>query len=214
MIETSLNRRSLIAAATGTLAAAALPRWALAMPSVSEVAHDPAIPALANPEGDVTIVEVVDYQCPYCKLCYFEIMKLVAEDPGIRLVIKDWPIFGPASEFAARSLLASADDPAYARSVDALMRNDRRLTKRRVESLIEEAGNDLSMLPYRMASLSPMIDLVLARNAAHASEFKLQGTPALLVGRTLYRHGLPLADLRRAVAEARATTDSAAMPRV
>lgn len=207
MIKTSLNRRSLVAGAAGTLAAAALPRWALAMPSISEVAHDPAIPALANPEGDVTIVEIVDYQCAYCKLSYFEIMKLVAEDPGIRLVIKDWPIFGPVSEFAARSLLASTDDPAYVRAVDALMRNDRRLTKRRVESLIMDAGIDLSMLRDRMVFRRPMIDLVLARNAEHASEFKLEGTPALLVGSVLYRHGMPLADLRKAVAKARAAPD-------
>jgi protein-disulfide isomerase len=211
MMKNSLSRRSLVFGATGTVAAAALPRWALAMPSVSEVAHDPVIPALANPEGDVTIVEVVDYQCVYCKRYYFEIMKLVAEDPGIRLVIMDWPVFGPASEFAARSLLASADDPAYPLAVDALMRNNRRLTKQRVADLIGDVGIDLSMLSHRMAFHGPAIDLVLARNAEHASEFKLKGIPALLVGRVLYRRGLPLAELRRAVAEARATMDSVAM---
>src|SRR5690606_15964841 len=129
-----------VAGAAGAAVLAVLQSPAFALPSVDEVARDPSIPALANPEGDVTIVEIVDYQCPYCKLCYLEIMKLVAEDPGIRLVVKDWPVFGPVSEFAARALLASADDPAYAVAVDRLMRNERKLTKRRAESILGEAG--------------------------------------------------------------------------
>lgn len=205
MIKTTFNRRSLITGAAGALAAVAWPRWALAMPSVSEVAYDPAMPALANPEGDVTIVEIVDYQCPYCKLAYLEIMRLVTEDPGIRLVMKDLPVFGPTSRFAARALLASTDDRlAYVRAVDALMRHERKLTKRRVEKLLGEAGIDVSTIEDRMASRKQAIELVLGRNIEHAVEFKLRGTPALLIGSALYRRAMPLDDLRGAVARARA----------
>ena len=206
----AINRRLLMAGPAGVLASAALPRWAIALPSVDEVAHDPAIPALANPQGDATLVEFVDYQCPYCKLCYLEIMKLVQEDIGIRLVMKDWPVFGPASEFTARALLASTDDPNYAHAVDALMRNERKLTRRHAHGLLEDAGIDLTTLDDRMGIRKPGIDQVLARNAAQASDFKLQGTPALLVGSVLYRHGLPLADLRDAVAKARSSPDHSA----
>jgi protein-disulfide isomerase len=205
-----LNRRHLIAGAAGLLASASQPRLAFALPSVDEVAHDPAIPALANPEGDVTIAEIVDYQCPYCKLCYLEIMKLVAEDPGIRLVMKDWPVFGPASEFAARALLASTDGPNYGRAVDALMRNERKLTKGRAQDLLEEAGIDMATLGDRMEARRPAIDQQLARNATQAAEFKLTGTPALLVGGVLYRHGLPLTELKKAVATARFPRDPSA----
>lgn len=200
-MKTMINRRLFVAGAGGAAALAMLSHPAFALPSAAEVAQD--IPALANPEGDVTIIEIVDYQCPYCKLCYLEIMKLVAEDPGIRLVMKDWPVFGPASEFAARALLASADDPAYPVAVDRLMRNERKLTKRRAERVLQEAGIDLAGLADRMRARQPEIGLILARSAAHAAEFKLRGTPALLVGSVLYRHGLPLNDLRDAVAKAR-----------
>ena len=210
MTGTAINRRFLFIGATGVLASVAMPRWAAALPSVDEVAHDPAIPALANPQGDVTIVEIVDYQCPYCKLCYLEIMKLVAEDRGIRLVMKDWPVFGPPSEFAARALLASTDNLNYAQAVDALMRNERKLSKRRAQGLLEDAGIDTATLAERMDVRKPAIDLVLARNASHAVDFKLAGTPALLVGGVLYRHGLPLSDLKQAVAVARASPDVSA----
>lgn len=210
MTQITLDRRLLIAGGAAAIASAMLLRPAFALPSVDEVAHDPAIPALANPQGDVTIVEIVDYQCPYCKLCYLEIMKLVAEDSGIRLVMKDWPVFGPPSEFAARALLASTDSQNYARAVDALMRNERKLSKRRARGLLEDAGIDTATLDYRIESRKPVIDHILARNASQAAEFRLTGTPALLVGSVLYRHGLPLADLRKAVDRARISPDISA----
>ena len=81
----------------------------------------PGCKAMTETGRDAYDVEITDYQCPYCKLCYFEIMKLVAEDDGIRLVVKDWPIFGPPSQFAARALLASTDNPNYAAAIDALL---------------------------------------------------------------------------------------------
>lgn len=204
MKQAALNRRSLIAGVTSALAALAVPRAASAMPAVSEVARDPALPALANARGDVTIVEIVDYQCGYCKLCYFEITKLVAEDSGIRLVLKDWPVFGPASEFAARALLAMNDDSAsYAAAVDALMRNERRLSPRRVFSLLGEAGIDVAAVQSRMEARKPRIGAILARNAEHAAQFQLRGTPAVLVGGMLYRRAMPLDELRAAVEKVR-----------
>jgi protein-disulfide isomerase len=210
MTTKALNRRLLMAGAVGVLVSTTLPRWAVALPSVDEVAHDPSIPGLANPEGDVTLVEFVDYQCPYCKLCYLEIMKLVAEDRGIRLVMKDWPVFGPASEFAARALLASTDDANYASAVDTLMRNERKLTRRRAQGLLEEGGIDMAALEGRMEARKAGIDQLLARNATQATDFKLTGTPALMVGGVLYRHGLPLEDLKKAVAVARTSHDLSA----
>lgn len=205
----TINRRQWVAGAAGVLASALLPARASSaaasntMPSVQEVAHDPAIPALGNPQGDLTIVEFVDYQCPYCKHCYFEIQELVSSDPGIRLVIKDWPIFGGASDFAARALLASSVEPAYARAVDALMGNERKLTVQRVSDLLEGAGIDPSALAGRMRAGQEVVDGILARNAAHATTFGLQGTPAVMVGKMLYRRGLRLDELRTAAATAR-----------
>lgn len=204
MTDFTSTRRSLIAGAAGFAVAAAMPRLAFAMPAVAEISHDPALPALANADGDVTIVEVVDYQCGYCKLCYLEIVKLVEEDPGIRLVFKDWPVFGPASEFAARAVLSLNDDArTYHAAIDALMRNDGRLSEKRVLRLLEGAGVDASKLQAGMDARKPEIDAILARNAAHAQEFGLRGTPAVLVGSKLFRRAMPVEDLRNAVAEAR-----------
>ena len=57
----------------------------------------PKFPSLGNPKGDLTIVEYFDYQCPYCKKTAPELAQLAREDGNIRLVLKDWPIFGDVS---------------------------------------------------------------------------------------------------------------------
>jgi len=200
MMGTTINRRTLLAGTIGALASATLPGTAIALPSVEEIANDPAIPAIANPQGDVTIVEFVDYQCPYCKLAYGEIMKLVAEDPGVRVVMKDWPIFGGVSVYAARAMAASAGDTNYPAAVAGLMANNRYLSKGRVERILGDAGVESAGLKERIAARQPGIDTLLNRNIAHARALGLTGTPGLLVGPILYKHGLGLDKLRTAVA--------------
>ena len=63
--------------------------------------RDPNAPVLGNPEGDVTVVEFFDYNCPYCRRAKPEIEALLAADPDVRLVYREWPILGEGSVFAA-----------------------------------------------------------------------------------------------------------------
>lgn len=202
MPDATIGRRRLILGAAGFAAAAAMPRMARAEITVDQIAFDPDIPALGNPNGDITIVEFVDYQCPVCKLSFRELQKLLAEDGNVRLVMKDWPIFGDASRDAASLTLAAGQD--YRAAVAALMENQYRLSSRRTNTVLEAAGIDAGMLRGVAAGKGAVIDAVLARNDAQATDFRLRGTPALVVGGTLYKRGLTVAELRAAVAKARA----------
>lgn len=197
-----VGRRLLLKGAASLVALAPLPAWARAAPTVTEVAFDPAIPALGNPEGDVTIAEFVDYQCPICKLVFVELKKLMAEDGGIRLVMKDWPIFGDVSRNAARMALSAGDH--YAAAVDALMANERGLSERRTDDILGSVGVDVAKARTGLAGHQPRIDALLSRNDAQAAGFRLQGTPALVIGGRLFKRGMPVAELREAVARARA----------
>ena len=71
------------------------------------VLRDPDIPAAGNVDGDITIVEYFDYQCPYCRKVEPELRQVVQDDGKVRLVLKDWPVLGPVSVIAARMALAS-----------------------------------------------------------------------------------------------------------
>ncbi|WP_245268747.1 DsbA family protein [Mesorhizobium loti] len=198
----SVDRRFLLKGAGSLAALAPLPAWAKMSPTVTEVAFDPAIPALGNPSGDVTIAEFVDYQCPVCKLVFVELKKLMAEDSGIRLVMKDWPIFGDVSRDAARMALLAGEH--YAAAVDALMANERGLSQHRTDDILGAIGVDVAGARAGLATRQPEIDALLSRNDAQATAFKLQGTPALVIGGRLFKRGMPVAELREAVARARA----------
>ena len=50
-----------------------------------------------NPNGDITLVEFVDYRCGYCKKAHNEVERLLSTDGNIRFVIKEFPILGDDS---------------------------------------------------------------------------------------------------------------------
>ena len=79
--------------------------------------RDPTAPVLGNPKGDITLSEFFDYNCPYCKTVMPMMQRLIAADPGLRVVFREWPVFGEGSDFAARAALAALRHAAPALSV-------------------------------------------------------------------------------------------------
>ncbi len=85
-----INRRQMLAATAAgaaTIAISGGESFAQRVPTVADVLYDKDIPVLGNPNGDVTIVEYFDYQCPYCKKGHAELMRVVENDGKVRLVL-------------------------------------------------------------------------------------------------------------------------------
>lgn len=168
------------------------------------VLRDPEVPVLGNPEGDVTIVEYFDYQCPYCRKVHPDLMRLVAEDGKLRLVLKDWPIFGPNSQLAARAALAAKRQGKYAEMHAALMRTTGKLDPDKIRAAAGEAGVDLDKLNADMQAHGGAIEAVLERNGEQADALNLTGTPAFLIGPFLVAGAPSLDEMKRAVSQSRA----------
>ncbi|CAI2935426.1 thioredoxin domain-containing protein [Aminobacter niigataensis] len=198
------NRRYLLKALAGMGVLAPLPLWAAPLPTMEEVAFDPDIPALGNPDGNVTVVEYTDYQCPYCKLSYIELSKVMAEDGNIRLVLRDWPIFGQVSRNAALLTLASHSQGRYAEAVKTLMTANERLTFRNTANLLSNAGIDVELARNELGARQDIFVSLLTRTEAQAKAFQLKGTPGFLIGKSLYKRGMTADDFRKAIAQARA----------
>ncbi|MBB4001539.1 protein-disulfide isomerase [Aurantimonas endophytica] len=202
---TMIDRRSLLIATFAIGATPLIARAASAAPdpmSKEAVLFDPEVPVLGNKDGDVTIVEFFDYQCPYCKQSHPDVVKLVREDGGIRHVMKDWPIFGPASLYASRlTLAAGAHHP---KALAALMATPGRLTPQQVETTLTEAGFKIAALNAAYDADSYRINGILERNSAQAENFGLMGTPAYVVGTVLFPGVVAPADMKQAIAQARA----------
>jgi len=172
-------------------------------PAVFEVLHDPGSPAAGAATPDVTVVIFTDYQCPICKTTDPALSRLLAIDPNVRVVWKDWPIRGPASDFAARTALAAHRQGRYLPVHDALMAARGALTPARITDIAVRAGADRDQLALDLRDHAREIDTQLGRHRLQAFSMGLQGTPAYLVGPYLLQGGLDDRALASAVARAR-----------
>ncbi|MEX3316242.1 DsbA family protein [Sulfitobacter sp. PS-8MA] len=171
--------------------------------TVEDVLFDPDNPVLGNPEGDVTIVEFFDYQCPYCKANHPPLTEVVEADGNIRLVMKDWPIFGATSVRAAQLTLGAASLGRYEAASNALMETEGKLSAELIDETLEQAGFDVAALDKAYRGERDKWDGLMSRNSEQASLIGLQGTPAFIVGTTLYPGAMDAKALKDAVDRAR-----------
>lgn len=200
------NRRQFLVgsgAAWASLALLGNQAFAQRLPSITEVQYDPDIPVLGNPLGDVTIVEYFDYQCTYCRTGHADLMRVVQDDGNIRLILKDWIIFGETSAYASRLVLATENLGDYEKAVEALMKATGQLNRDRVKELLAQAGLDPEKLETRFRDNATHINNILSRNMDQAEAFNFVGTPAFIVGTKVYGGVMRHADLVQAVREAR-----------
>lgn len=172
-------------------------------PSIEDVLFDPDQPVLGNPDGDLSIVEYFDYQCPFCKRNHPDLMRAVERDGNIRLLMKDWPIFGGTSTRAAQLALGGLADGSYARAHAALMATQGRLSDSDIDTALTDAGLSVDILQAGYRSLRDRLDGLMVRNGRQAAAFGLSGTPAFIIGTVIYPGALNADDLDAAIRRAR-----------
>jgi protein-disulfide isomerase len=160
---------------------------------------------VANPDGKITVVEFFDYRCGYCKLAAPDVVKLINENPDVRFVFKEFPIFGAVSDTAAKIALT---EPAKAKGVElykALMA-DRALDDAALDRHLAEVG--VNPAAARKDADQPLIARQLLDTHALAEALRIEGTPAFIVGQTMIP-GADMTALRAAIASARTGTNPA-----
>jgi protein-disulfide isomerase len=182
---------------------AAEPRKATAE-VVAALAQNTTVPAAGAKDADVTIVEFFDYNCPFCKKTAPELQKFLHTDPKVRILYKEWPIFGDVSEYAARSALAAHWQGKFLVAHDALIGapNDLDETSQ-VDSVLKGAGVDLTQLTRDRTAHAAEITAILARNKKEAAALGFRGTPGFVVGRQLVPLALTLQSLQQLTQSAR-----------
>ena len=157
-----------------------------------------------NPDGDVTIVEFLDYQCGYCRRAHPEVIELLADDGNIRWIIKEFPILGPDSELAARAAVATlmiAGGDAYEALHDLMMTHSGPVNDAALDDLLTDAGLDPGGI--RAGMEDPEVTRRLVETRALAETMAISGTPTFIFGDTLARGYLPLDQMRDVVAGVR-----------
>lgn len=204
------TRRRLIASATAGLALTALPlRAERANPMPEEIRRalerDDTSPVLGNPEGNITLSEFFDYNCPHCRTVMPRLQRLIGEDPQLRVVLREWPVFGPGSDFAARASLASLSMGRYWQLHSRLLGARQRIEPPLVMRIAREAGLDETALRAEMDS--DRVERHISMTHLLAEHMGLAGTPTFVCGDEAAFGALSIADLRAMVARGRATLD-------
>ncbi|EQB16346.1 hypothetical protein L284_09525 [Novosphingobium lindaniclasticum LE124] len=158
----------------------------------------------------MTLVVFSDYQCPFCRKMHPVLEQLMHEDSKVKVVYRDWPIFGAGSVEAAHVAIAATYQGKHAAFNNALMDTPGKVSSQTIRAAATKAGLDWSRLQTDLKTHKGDIDAVIERNGRYAIMMGLSGTPALLVGPYLIPGAIDLAGLRKAVALARTAPDGAA----
>lgn len=146
-----------------------------------------------NPDGDITLVEFMDYKCGYCRRAHPEIGDLLNADGNIRYIIKEFPILGEQSVLASRFAIATrnvAGAEAYEKVHDELMSLRADMTEPVLESLAGDLGLDAGAIMAAMNA--PEVDAEIGANRMLAQAMGISGTPTFIVEDKMLRGYLPL----------------------
>lgn len=135
-----------------------------------------------NPKGNVTVVEFFDYQCIHCKKMSPTLDSLVKKDSDLRIIYKEFPIFGKGSEMASRVALAAGMQGKYQAMHEALFKLDKRMDNKIVMEAAKSIGLDMAKLKTDMDSKE--VTAILDDNRKLAEKLHLMGTPAFIVAST------------------------------
>lgn len=156
--------------------------------------------AAGNPNGDVTLVAFLDYNCGYCRASLPAIAELIRRDPGLKVVYREYPVLGPESVTAARWALAAAKQGKFKPFHEALYAAGR-VTEASLNAAAAAAGMDAAAA--RTALDSKEVRTEIASNHRIGESLGMTGTPAWVVGDQVLSGAVGYDALAEAVATAR-----------
>ena len=154
---------------------------------------------VANPNGKLTVVEFFDYRCGYCKASAPEMLKLISENPDIRFVFKEFPIFGGESNLAAAVALSPAGMPKNIELFERFMA-EKSLDEAAIDRHLRAVGVD--PVAAKAGGATKEVQQHIADNRQLAMALDIEGTPAFIVGDRMIP-GADMAALRAAITEAK-----------
>lgn len=153
-----------------------------------------------NPDGDITVVELMDYRCPYCYQAYKAVDELVETDGNIRFVLKEFPVLGDKSVLASKfaiSVLQIEGSDAYKAIHDALFEMKGEVDEATLRKLVTDKGYDADAIFKTMES--DEVQKVIDANYALAQTLEINGTPTFIINNAMVRGYVPLDGMRKIV---------------
>ncbi len=179
--------------------------------SRSQIYDDPDHIVIGNPEGDVTLVEMFDYNCGYCRQALPDLATLIAEDPNLKVILKEFPILSEESVDAARiAILVGQTDADYWQFHQKLF-----TARGRVDANVAlAAAKDLGLNPVdlQLGMKTPAVSAVLEKSYLLATALNISGTPTYIIGDEIIPGAIGLDQLRLRIANMRACGETVCEP--
>jgi protein-disulfide isomerase len=153
-----------------------------------------------NPKGDVTMVVFTDYNCPYCRATSPEIDQLLAHDPKLKVVWREMPVLGPASDTAAAAALAAAREGKYYPFHRALFAGGHP-----DDAGIAAAAKAAGIAPASLIAEGKTsgVQAEIQTNLELGRQLGIEGTPFFVIGNRIFQGAIGYEKLAAAVADAR-----------
>jgi len=142
--------------------------------------EDANSPVIGNPRGSTVIVEFSDYNCPYCKRMAPIVKRAIEKNKELKVILKEFPILGATSQYAAATALAAREQGKYAEVHFALIGFKGRLSNADIDRIALDAGLDMDKLKADMKM--PQIKAAIDNNLNVAERLGIRGTPAFIAG--------------------------------
>lgn len=136
-------------------------------------------PTAGNPNGNVTLVEFFDYQCSHCKEMQPVIEKILSNNPNIKIIYKEFPIFGANSNYASQMALAAVKQNKYLEFHNALLKEAGALTEAKVQEIAKSVGLNVDELKKNRDDAA--VKQELSDNYELAKALNLAGTPSFVL---------------------------------
>ena len=167
--------------------------------------NSPRQVVLGNPQGDVTFVELFDYNCGYCKRAMSDMLDLIKTDPKLKVVLKEFPVLGEGSTQAAHVAVAvrmqDKTGKKYLEFHQKLLGGRGAADKDRALAVAKEVGLDMTRLAKDMAS--DEVKTTLAESFKIAEAVGLNGTPSYVIGGEVVVGAIGLNGLKEKINQAR-----------
>lgn len=149
-----------------------------------------------NPQ--LTIVNVTDYNCPYCKKLDAELEKLVKDYPQVKVINIYVPLKERNSKLeyttASYALNVWRDAPDKFQQVnDLLAANPRLHNERSLKAIADKTGTQSQLVQSNVS------DEILERNNQLFLDLGLRGTPAMIINDQIIPGYLPYPELKKAL---------------
>jgi protein-disulfide isomerase len=186
-----------------TLQAESLEQSTEAIASMRQVIFDdPNQVVVGNPDGDVTLVEFFDYNCGYCRSALPDLATLLAEDPNLRVVLKEFPILSNESIDAARVAVLVGDA-----GVDYWTFHETLFTSRskvdKTVALAAAADLGLSPVSLELDMGTPEVTSTIQTSFEIARALNITGTPTYIIGNEIIPGAIGIDELRTRIANMR-----------